>query len=107
MANPEHIEVLSRGVEVWNGWRTEHPDIRPDLRELSLRMAHPGILGLNLCRADFRNADLAGADLYRCYLVEADFTNANLCGAILGDVTAGGGRVGGGWVVWGGRVGGR
>jgi hypothetical protein len=31
MANPEHFKVLKQGVEVWNRWREENPEVRPDL----------------------------------------------------------------------------
>ena len=31
MANPEHLQVLKQGVEEWNKWRDEHPDVIPDL----------------------------------------------------------------------------
>ena len=31
MANPEHLAILKRGVEVWNEWREDHPETRPDL----------------------------------------------------------------------------
>ena len=32
MAYAEHLEILERGVEEWNKWREENPDIKPDLR---------------------------------------------------------------------------
>ena len=31
MANEEHVALLKQGVEVWNKWREENPDIKPDL----------------------------------------------------------------------------
>lgn len=31
MANPEHLEILKRGVEAWNQWREKNPDVKPDL----------------------------------------------------------------------------
>jgi hypothetical protein len=31
MANTEHLALLQQGVAVWNAWRAEKPDIRPDL----------------------------------------------------------------------------
>jgi hypothetical protein len=31
MANPEHLQILQQGVEVWNQWRRHNPDIKPDL----------------------------------------------------------------------------
>ena len=27
MANPEHLEILKQGVEQWNKWRKEHPEV--------------------------------------------------------------------------------
>ena len=43
--------ILKKGVDAWNAWRRENPDIRPDLREADLR-------GANLGEADLRGADL-------------------------------------------------
>ncbi len=31
MANQEHLDVLERGVKIWNQWREEHSEIEPDL----------------------------------------------------------------------------
>jgi hypothetical protein len=46
MANEEHLAIPRQGVDVWNKWRRENPDVRPslyaaivgaaDLREASL-----------------------------------------------------------------------
>ncbi len=35
MANPEHLAILKQGVEQWNKWKKEHPDVLPDLRTLA------------------------------------------------------------------------
>ena len=58
MANKEHLDILKQGIEVWNNWRKEHVDIRPDLREADLRE-------VNLVDAKLSRADLYRADLYR------------------------------------------
>lgn len=55
MANEEHLAILKQGVEVWNEWREENPDVRPDLSQAYLRWA-----------------DLSGADLGWAYLRRAD-----------------------------------
>ena len=48
MANQEHLELLvGQGVEVWNQWRQEKPDLEPDLS------------GSILNRADLRGALLS------------------------------------------------
>ena len=49
MANKEQVELLKKGVEVWNKWRDEHPDVRIDLR------------GAKLSEADLHGANLDAA----------------------------------------------
>ncbi len=39
MANQEHLDILKQGVETWNQWRKEHPEIQPDLGEAILNEA--------------------------------------------------------------------
>ena len=51
MADPEHVAILKQGVEVWNRWRSENPQIQPDLSFFSQYMAH-------LPRVDFHQANL-------------------------------------------------
>ena len=36
MANPEHLAKLKEGVETWNKWRREKPDVSPGLKEANL-----------------------------------------------------------------------
>jgi uncharacterized protein YjbI with pentapeptide repeats len=66
MANDEHVALLNKGVDTWNAWREENPDIRPNLR-----------------RADLNGADLNGANLSGVNLREAGLIKANLSGADL------------------------
>ena len=40
MANEEHIALLRQGVDAWNAWRRENPDVTPDLRKADLRWAN-------------------------------------------------------------------
>ncbi len=81
MANEEHLNILKQGVEAWNKWREEHPDIRPDLPEADLREAN--LRGADLRKADLRKADLRRAFLIEADLREADFGRADLRGADL------------------------
>ena len=66
MANQEQLRRLKQGVEGWNKWREENPDI-----------------GIDLIKASLMDADLEMANLGRAYLREADFRGANLCRADL------------------------
>ncbi len=76
MANEEHLKILKQGVEAWNRWRQENPDVQPDLVEADLSEADLG-------RADLGEADLNGANLRGAYLGEADLGGADLNGANL------------------------
>jgi hypothetical protein len=51
MANPEHLEILKQGVERWNTWRKERPDVGPDLRgaHLQMRLSGADLLGTRTC----------------------------------------------------------
>jgi uncharacterized protein YjbI with pentapeptide repeats len=66
MANQEHLDILKQGVEAWNAWRNEHPEVQPDLH------------GANLHDANLRGADLSGAHLTDANLSYADLTFTNL-----------------------------
>ena len=96
IANQKHLNLLKQGVEVWNRWRKEHPEIQPDLSEADLRSAD--LRNANLCKADLykanlREANLAGAnlsiadlrsiDLSDAYLRTTNLTGANLSGSTL------------------------
>jgi hypothetical protein len=88
MANPEHVAKLREGVEAWNAWREEHPQIQPALMEAALSKAD--LLGVNLKKADLYNATLRGADLreanlYGANLHNADLIEVDLRGANLGE----------------------
>jgi uncharacterized protein YjbI with pentapeptide repeats len=73
MANKKQLEILKRGIDVWNKWRKENPSAEIDLEEASLREIDLNTVNLN-------NANLRGADLFR-----ADLIGTNLVGASLGE----------------------
>ncbi|HBB88242.1 MAG TPA: hypothetical protein DC047_11560, partial [Blastocatellia bacterium] len=80
MANPEHLKILEQGVEVWNRWREDNPEIKSDLREVDLE--HQNLSGIN-----FEDANLNGANLMLTTFEEANFKNAQLKNVILGLTT--------------------
>jgi hypothetical protein len=91
MANQEHLDILKQGVKIWNAWRLQHPEVKPDLIGVNLEEAD--LTGAYLRAADLRNANLrkaklCGADLYDADLCvtnlsQADLSNASLLGAKL------------------------
>jgi uncharacterized protein YjbI with pentapeptide repeats len=66
MANQEHLNILKQGVQEWNQWRKEHPEIRPDL------------IGANLFNVDFFDADISDADLRGASVGYTSFGNVDL-----------------------------
>ena len=76
MANPEHVEILKQGVDVWNRWRDDNDNVLPDLREGSFR-------GMVFHNVNFEDADLSGAVLMQADLMGARLNGANLTGSYL------------------------
>ena len=70
MANPEHLAKLKEGVEVWNQWRKEHPEIEPDLESVNFKDSD--LEGINLQGANLKDSKL------NCRLSFSDLTGANL-----------------------------
>jgi len=96
MSKEMHIEILKRGVNHWNRWRTQNLNIVPelsdtDLHEYYLRdvnLSGANLKGANLSKTDLRDAnlrkaDLRGANLLKANLTLADLSEADLREAIL------------------------
>ena len=81
MANLEHLQILKQGVEVWNEWRREHKDVRPDL-------SYATLIGANLSRANLRYVDLSRANLINANLFGADIHYADISYADLSSARA-------------------
>jgi uncharacterized protein YjbI with pentapeptide repeats len=65
-----------KGVDAWNEWRDENPDIRPDLAGAEvgwMNHTRPVLSGANLSRAVLWRARLDGE-----YLNDADLSDADL-----------------------------
>lgn len=76
MANEEHLAILKQGVLVWNKWREENSNVKPDLSEADLSWAI--LMGAYLSYVRLRGADLSGADLRGANLNEANLSKADL-----------------------------
>lgn len=89
MANSKHIRILlDDGVESWNKWREQNPDIIPQLDDADLfgmnlkevLLYEVDLKSAVLSKANLSRADLSGADLSRTYLSCVDFRRAKLDG---------------------------
>lgn len=76
MPSREHLAILKRGVQAWNAWRQENPEIEPNLIGAFLRRTN--LAGINLS-----NANLFSTNLRKCVLTRADFSNAHMGGVDL------------------------
>jgi uncharacterized protein YjbI with pentapeptide repeats len=89
MANPKHLEILERGVAVWNRWREKNPGVFPSLTEENLEPLFKDKAALDiapgLARQMFLSSKGYGADLSGI-----NFSNTNLWGARLQFVTLSG-----------------
>jgi hypothetical protein len=81
MANPEHLEILKRGVEGWNNWREEHPDIEPDLSAADLQ--NMDLKGANFKLTNLRGANLEAANFSLRPKGDGTYTRAILSGSDL------------------------
>lgn len=90
MANPEHLEILKQGVEVWNKWRIEHSGINPDISWVSLydtnlcgiNLSKTNLGGTNLSDANLSDANLRSTDLDRTNFSDATLKGADLSEAL-------------------------
>ena len=81
MANEEHVAILKQGVKVWNEWRENNPDIKPDLIGADLTDVDLIMINLNdayLGATNLKEVILQAAMLQRAELVMANLEGANL-----------------------------
>ena len=86
MANPEHLEILKKGVKAWNKWRERQDEVVPNLKGINLSGIN--LSGANLSYAHFggswlegallNSANLADANLSYTHLSHANLSHANL-----------------------------
>ena len=69
MSNPEHLNIISRGVSQWNTWRRTNPEIIPDLQGADLSK-------MNLSKIDLSNAILKGTNFSNSILAGSNFENS-------------------------------
>ena len=91
MADNNQIAILSQGVEAWNKWREENPDVLIDLK--NAKLMHMNLENANLAKADlteanlsftnFKNANLVFSNLESAIFYFANFEGANFAAAHL------------------------
>ncbi len=108
MADEKYVKILRQGVEAWNTWRGQNPEVAPDLSGINLReknlagidfrgtdLSNANLHQTNLSKANLRKAILRDANLYETNLQEADikradFRRANMRGVNAQNATASG-----------------
>ncbi len=79
MANQEHVDILRQGVEKWNTWREQHPNITLDLSYTDL--SYTDLSNVDLSNASVINTKLSHSDLSNAKISNANLNNANLSNA--------------------------
>ena len=90
MADPEHLKILKSGVENWNNWRKDFPNILPNLRKANLSgmsLRNVNFNDSNLRRTNLSHTDLTGATFRRSDLRRANISESNLHKADLTSAT--------------------
>jgi uncharacterized protein YjbI with pentapeptide repeats len=85
------IELLDKGVRVWNEWRRKNPFVRPSLCEVNLynkdlqgiNFEDTNLTGSNLSLSNLKFSKLSRAIFCRATLILTDFSNSNLQSANL------------------------
>jgi len=75
MANQEHLKIFQQGISVWNQWRKENPDLKPDL-------SHADLSNIDLSNTNILNADMSYADLSDSNFSNTKFFSVNLSNSI-------------------------
>ena len=86
MANPEHVDILKQGVEVWNKWRKVNPNVSPNLSRIdpikaSYIRKKPGFL--HFIGANFTGVDLSESNLEYALIMGGNLSGANLKSTVL------------------------
>jgi hypothetical protein len=81
MANQKHLDILSKGVDLWNQWRVESYEEVPNLSSANLASAN--LSKINFIETDLRSADLSRTDLRHAHMIDAKVGSAMLSGADL------------------------
>ena len=96
MANEKYLTILRQGVEIWNRWRNDQPELVIDGSTVeigtfdvsdesldNLFQLPVGYSGIDLSRADLSGTDLKGINFDGVDLSEADLGGTSLIGANL------------------------
>lgn len=85
IANKKQLDILDQGVDAWNKWREENPDVEIDLCGANLVLRK--LDGIDFHKADLRGANLSGSLLRKVYINHANFDSANLSYANLSETS--------------------
>jgi len=76
MLNKKILSIIKQGSDVWNEWRKNNPDYKPDLSDENL--CSESLSGANFNETNLSRVDLNGADLRKAKFISANLYNANL-----------------------------
>jgi hypothetical protein len=86
MANEEYLQILKQGVETWNHWRENNPEVYVDFSKADfqgMNLSHIDFGEVNLSKTDFSGANLRCAGLDKADLTHAKLVEVNLNAASL------------------------
>ena len=81
MLNNKFLSIIKQGSDVWNEWRKNNPDHKPDLSDAIL--CSESLSGANFNETNLSRVHFNGADLRKAKFISANLYNANLSEANL------------------------
>ena len=81
MANPEHLRILGQGAWAWNKWRSENPNVEPDLTGHIFNCVlwiHMDFRGANFLKSSIICSELPYVDFSHAFLKEVNFNETAL-----------------------------
>jgi hypothetical protein len=76
MPDAHHLAILGQGSKTWNQWRSENPQLAPNLSHSDLKGRE--LREFNLSGADLHESEMTWAHVVDCNCEGADFSNAVL-----------------------------
>lgn len=86
MADPAHVKILEQGVNAWNKWRIDNPNINPNLVQIELEnvnlqeinFVRTNLYGTKIINSKLDNSILSVSELMNASFIKSSLRRANL-----------------------------
>jgi len=94
MAEKEHVDILQQGINNWNKWQSENPNIYPDLSGINFYDVFegsndiydiPAVYGANFDNCNLRNSQMRDREFEKCTFQNAQLHMSDCCYAFFSE----------------------